>query len=101
MGCPRCGSAHVSASGRCGNCGALDASSVTVLTPAVAVPSPLSSSAETSLADPLAETALADSISKTSRRGQTPQLAIGPLVAGQTFGTRYHIIRPLGAGGMG
>jgi tetratricopeptide (TPR) repeat protein len=26
---------------------------------------------------------------------------MGPLYAGQTFGTRYHIIRALGAGGMG
>ena len=101
MGCPRCGSAHVLASGRCANCGALDTSSVTVLTPAVGVPSPLASSAETTLDNSTAETTLADSILNTPLGGRTPPLAIGPLVAGQTFGTRYHIIRALGAGGMG
>ena len=91
MGCPRCGSVHVSASGRCGNCGALDSSSVTVLTPAGAVPSPVASSAETTLAD---------QISNTPPAAQRA-FSIGPLTAGQSFGTRYHIIRALGAGGMG
>jgi len=92
MGCPRCGSAHVSASGRCGNCGALDSSSVTVLTPAVAVPSPAASDAET---------VLADHVSQIPSGGQRPVLSMGPLNAGQAFGTRYHIIKALGAGGMG
>src|SRR3954470_24039402 len=90
MGCPRCGSAFVS--GRCGKCGALDSSSVTVLTPAVAVPLPVS---------PDAETVLAEQVSATPPRAQTPAFAMGPLNAGQAFGTRYHIIRALGAGGMG
>jgi tetratricopeptide (TPR) repeat protein len=92
MGCPRCGNAFVSASGRCGKCGALDSSSVTVLTPAVAVPSPIS---------PDAETVLADQVSVTPPGAQHPVFSIGPLYAGQTFGSRYHIIRALGAGGMG
>ena len=88
MGCPRCGSSLVSPSGRCGNCGALDSSSVTVLTPAVAVPAPTAADAET---------VLADQASPGARFG----LPIGPLNAGQSFGTRYHIIKALGAGGMG
>jgi len=92
MGCPRCGSALVSASGRCGKCGALDSSSVTVLTPAVAVPTPIAHDAETILADQVAQTPTAVS---------RPTLSIGPLNAGQAFGTRYHIIKALGAGGMG
>src|SRR3954464_7766688 len=90
MGCPRCGSAFVS--GRCGKCGALDSSSVTVLTPAVAVPLPVS---------PDAETVLAEQVSATPPRAQTPAFSMGPLSAGQAFGPRYHIMRALGAGGMG
>ena len=31
----------------------------------------------------------------------TPGSAAGPLVPGEPFGSRYHIIRVLGAGGMG
>jgi eukaryotic-like serine/threonine-protein kinase len=91
MGCPRCGSTRVSASGRCGNCGALDSSSVTVLTPAVAVPAPTAADAETVLADQVSQTP----------PGARPGPPIGPLNAGQSFGTRYHIIKALGAGGMG
>jgi eukaryotic-like serine/threonine-protein kinase len=91
LGCPRCGSTLVSASGRCGNCGALDSSSVTVLTPAVAVPVPSAANAETVLADQASQTPL----------GARPGPPIGPLNAGQSFGTRYHIIKALGAGGMG
>ena len=90
MGCPRCGSAKISASGRCGNCGASDSSSVTVLTPAVAVSPSTSPNAETMLADP-----------QTPSSGQRFALSIGPLNSGQAFGTRYHIIKALGAGGMG
>ena len=92
MGCPRCGSALVSASGRCGNCGALDSSSVTVLTPVTGVAPPTA---------PDAETILAEEVSQTPAGAQRPVFAIGPLNAGQAFGTRYHIIRALGAGGMG
>jgi eukaryotic-like serine/threonine-protein kinase len=91
MGCPRCGSTLVSASGRCGNCGALDSSSVTVLTPAVAAPTPTAADAETVLADQVSQTPV----------GGRPGLPIGPLNAGQSFGTRYHVIKALGAGGMG
>jgi tetratricopeptide (TPR) repeat protein len=92
MGCPRCGSAKISASGRCGNCGASDSSSVTVLTPAVAV-SPSTT--------PNAETVLADQAAQTPSSGQPPAFSMGPLNSGQAFGTRYHIIKTLGAGGMG
>ena len=92
MGCPRCGSAHVTASGRCGNCGAFDSSAVTVLTPPTAAATPSVSST--------AETVLAGQVSQTPST-QQPPLSIGPLTSGQAFGTRYHIIRALGAGGMG
>ena len=94
MGCPRCGSVHISASGRCVKCGALDSSSVTVLTP------PVNGSPGTY--PPSAETTLADSESNTPlRRQYGSAVHEGPLSAGQAFGPRYHIIRVLGAGGMG
>jgi tetratricopeptide (TPR) repeat protein/tRNA A-37 threonylcarbamoyl transferase component Bud32 len=37
----------------------------------------------------------------SSGRTPPPKGAAGPLAAGQSFGSRYHIIRLLGAGGMG
>src|SRR6185295_2244535 len=92
MGCPRCGSAQMSASGRCVKCGALDSSSVTVLTPPVnGAPGTYPPSAETTLADP----------ESNNRRPYRSVIHEGPLNAGQAFGPRYHIIRALGAGGMG
>lgn len=91
MGCPRCGSVQISASGRCASCGALDSSSVTVMTPASgAAPYP-----------PSAETTLTPPVSNTSPGSFRPGAREGPLSAGQAFGPRYHIIRALGAGGMG
>ena len=92
MGCPRCGSVQISASGRCANCGALDSSSVTVMTPATGAPATYAPSAETTLAGPE---------SNTPPRPYRSAVHDGPLTAGQAFGPRYHIIRALGAGGMG
>src|SRR5512132_3119097 len=91
MGCPRCGSTQISASGRCAKCGALDSSSVTALTPVNGAPATYPPSAETTLASP-------ESYTPPRPTGHDP---VGPLAAGQTFGPRYRIIRPLGAGGMG
>ena len=92
MGCPRCGSTHISASGRCAKCGALDSSSVTVMTPVSGAPSAYPPSAETTLA--------ASQLNTPTRLGRLV-VHEGPLSAGQAFGPRYHIIRALGAGGMG
>ena len=58
-----------------------------------APPAAYSSSAETTLATPESN----QSSWTTSR----PAIHEGPLTAGQAFGPRYHIIRTLGAGGMG
>lgn len=73
--------------GRCPSCGAVsagDASSVTATLTPVPDPSPTIADGET-LAAPTAV---------RQREG-------GPLAVGQNFGTRYHIIRLLGIGGMG
>src|SRR5262245_28701443 len=99
MSCPRCGSVQISASGRCAKCGAMDSSSVTVLTPVTGAPAAYASSP---VADPSAETTLADPNSYTPPANRMAgHVQLGPLTAGQAFGPRYHIIRALGAGGMG
>ena len=93
MGCPRCGSDNVSATGGCDVCG-------TTSTLRVA-----STDAPTSLAIPPSETPPGfgplptTGPRATGRRATSP--AAGPLSAGQSFGPRYRIIRELGAGGMG
>jgi tetratricopeptide (TPR) repeat protein len=48
-----------------------------------------------------AETVLAERVAQIPSGPQRPALSIGPLSAGQAFGTRYHIIKAVGAGGMG
>src|SRR4026207_368352 len=95
MGCSSCGSDHVSASGRCDVCGAVDGSSLTVL----------STDAPTTLAVPSSEiptgfTPLPPGSTPAAGTSRA-SLAAGPLPAGQARGRRYHIIRMLGAGGMG
>ena len=74
MPCPHCGSDAVSPLGRCTNCGR-DAAASAAGEAATSV----------STAGPVAAAGV----------------ATGPLVPGQPFGSRYHIIRVLGAGGMG
>lgn len=94
MRCPRCGSDRVSESGRCDACGS-GGGSTTVLDPSSAttlgVPA---SSIPTGFTPFPASTA-------TPAQGHRVSAQAGPLNAGQAFGTRYHIIRVLGAGGMG
>src|SRR5829696_6122447 len=81
--CPSCGTEQTAPSPVCGTCGH----------------SFISADAATGIdvmslgARPDAETAAAGA----SATGRTT----GPLVVGQSFGPRYHIIRMLGAGGMG
>jgi serine/threonine protein kinase/tetratricopeptide (TPR) repeat protein len=95
MRCPRCGSDRVAASGRCDACEAVG-SSTTVL----------ASTSSTTLAVPASEiptgfTPLPPSAATPAHGNQRSAHAAGPLNAGQSFGRRYHIIRMLGAGGMG
>src|SRR6188472_667022 len=92
MGCPRCGSDRVSATGRCDACAARDSSNLTVLSSDTG---PFSSSAQTELAS-----SISSAVTPASGSAGAVRL-LGPLTAGQAFGPRYHIIRVLGAGGMG
>jgi eukaryotic-like serine/threonine-protein kinase len=121
MRCPRCGSDHVSASGQCDACGGAAVSTVTSFnsdapttlglpsdTPTAFTPLPRTVSTVTSFKSDAPTTLGLPSDTPTAftplpRTGTTAGLsrAAGPLTAGQAFGPRYHIIRVLGAGGMG
>src|SRR5687767_9586250 len=92
MRCPSCGGDSLSPSGRCSACGS------TVAPSAAATVISQSGSYTTGSMDPSdsnATTGLGAGVTRGSGR------MAGPLVAGQAFGPRYHIIRVLGAGGMG
>lgn len=89
MRCPSCGEAFVPVAGRCSACGALpDVIGAT----GPGVPGALSGAE--------ADTAAGPTIATSSPRAGAATTA-GPLQPGQAFGPRYHIIRVLGAGGMG
>src|SRR5437016_9031208 len=111
MTCPRCGAAVPPGAAQCAACGAARAPVVTagVLTPVadvtgfdtIAPPTPhdadttgLPDDIETSFADDPDETRLGGPSGAPAGDGRN-------LVPGQAFGTRYHIIRLLGIGGMG
>src|SRR5436190_1072304 len=116
MSCPRCGSFAPARAGRCPVCGRespAGAVGAGVLTPPLpspdakvthlgqASPSFADAESETVLRAP-DETVLATPPPGTmAGGGRTPQPGGGPLVVGQNFGSRYHIIRLLGSGGMG
>ena len=88
MICPRCGSATVAGSNRCSRCNATFDPSVPV---ALLTPPPASDETPTQFIDPTRETS-----------SRIPASAVnGPLQPGQAFGSRYHIVRTLGIGGMG
>src|SRR2546425_6712227 len=103
MVCRRCGG-ETGQLGRCTRCGALTGAVATgVLTPLPAQGTPSPDESETHLP--------ADAATTWTPPGMTPSVlpssapkpgtsATGPVVIGQSFG-RYHIIRFLGAGGMG
>src|SRR4051812_35426446 len=99
MICVRCGG-EVSATSPCSRCGtALDPVVATgILTPHPALVTP-EDGATGALDSP--PTGLSDA--PTGLGGSTPLTANsgGPLRAGQAFGSRYHIVRALGVGGMG
>src|SRR4029078_777712 len=115
MRCTRCGNDTLAANGFCSNC---DPGGVTGDTgiPASGLPGtgfpqserPTSAGFSGSASD--APTFLAPSFSDSNAAtalGTPPTpfkpmgYATGPLAVGQAFGPRYHIIRVLGAGGMG
>jgi serine/threonine protein kinase/Tfp pilus assembly protein PilF len=118
MACSRCGSSAAPVHGRCGICGHVEGDSPIVT--AVATPAPLGRPSDPgteagaeSVAGPSAPTEpQAEAPTYFAKATPDSQTVAGPgvryigtsgspLTAGQSFGTRYHIIRLLGKGGMG
>src|SRR5437870_8162148 len=108
MRCPRCGVDLAPGATRCVACRSSTAPAVAagVLTPPpdfnaqdapTTFPPDVATGGFTTLpsADP------GDADTHAPGIGGGPAVGSGPLKAGQTFGTRYHIIRALGIGGMG
>ena len=120
MVCQRCGRTVASSESFCGQCGARLERAVGVLTPlpddaptgfqpdvaAEAAPTVFANADETRLSPP-SEPEDPDATRLTPGRSVPPGgipvdgVDHGPLAVGQTFGSRYHIIRLLGIGGMG
>ena len=105
MSCAHCGNPAASPSGPCSVCGRTTTSALPdvatgVLTPPVPGPSGTGGADETRLAEP-GETRAYTGPSAGRTGGTAFGSNTGPLRVGENFGTRYHIIRPLGVGGMG
>ena len=93
MNCQRCGSDRLSPTGVCAVCGAPPVdTAVTMLAPAISGVM-ITSDNPTVLLAPMP--------SATAVLGSGTRHATASLSVGQAFGSRYHIIRQLGAGGMG
>jgi eukaryotic-like serine/threonine-protein kinase len=106
MKCPNCGGDVSEKGGRCPACETLLPSSVATgtLTP---VPG---EDAETIFSAPIpppksfpddADTTGLPPSAGGARHASSPKSARGPLTIGQQFGSRYHILKQLGIGGMG
>ena len=116
MACSRCGSSATPVNERCGICGHIDSDGLTVIAAVAAPPPP---ARDRDVAPPAASADTAHTgISSSEAVTSVPQAGAGsqtvaepgvrhvsttasPLTVGQKFGTRYHIIRLLGIGGMG
>ena len=102
MLCPRCGAVTRAAAGACRSCGAVFAETA-VATGVIPIdttglPPGASFGAQTSLGTADAATGADGTVHDRDTGGSR---ASGPLASGQAFGPRYHIIKLLGAGGMG
>ncbi len=103
MACPHCGNTAEPRQGLCVGCGS-PLTTPTVATGVMTPPPPsLSGEDETRVLD----APPGGSMSGAAQRGTNPATlaagggATGPLSIGQNFGSRYHLIRLLGTGGMG
>ena len=115
MNCPQCGSSAPALAGRCPVCGRKSTPQATVATSVLTPTPPGSDSEDTGLPTPFDSDAThlaspgqpgdpsppASTTGIPGGAGNTPPPSIGPLTVGQNFGSRYHIIRLLGTGGMG
>src|SRR5205823_2267604 len=115
MFCPHCRLETMGVGGHCTNCGKpLQQRSAQVatgvLTPPPSAVGPGSNADRTSPAELGREpvraaneltqlSPVSTGVAPGSGASRRP-VTTGPLESGQAFGTRYHIIRPLGAGGM-
>jgi len=101
MLCPDCGQETPAHLGHCSACrAALPSEQETrIATGTLTPPLPLQSG--DSADAPTALSGAANAGTSTSSSSAGPRTGVGPLFQGQSFGPRYHIIRLLGAGGMG
>jgi hypothetical protein len=104
MPCPRCGSGAAPLHGRCAQCGASVGSDSVPTAIGLATPLPVPNSDDN--ATQFGE------LGATAYAPPPPTVAVPPvattsthqtlgLTIGQNFGSRYHVIRVLGVGGMG
>src|SRR3954469_22326745 len=93
MSCVRCGSTASPVQGRCATCGTIASDGETTAAIGVATPVPMDSSPTAPTVAPEPGSTVADIAA-----GQT---MLGGVKIGQNLGSRYHIIKLLGAGGMG
>ena len=114
MLCPHCQTETLGVGGHCTNCGKALVQRHAQVATGVLTPPPSDSTSLTSPpqtvspAEPRPKppddlTAVAPSSPSGARGTGAARIlgTTGPLATGQAFGTRYHIIRPLGVGGMG
>jgi eukaryotic-like serine/threonine-protein kinase len=96
MYCSHCGGDTTFPSGRCNACGAKRPETIA----ATGVLTPIPTEAEPTRWENPGQTAAAPTINREPRASASNE-GTGPLSPGQAFGSRYHIIRVLGQGGMG
>src|SRR5438093_2864289 len=103
MVCPRCGQSTPLTVGRCPACGiALPHAAVAVaVIPVDTTGLPPDAGFGTSLGSAADAVTFGQTAATAATGVNVPAATAGPLKVGQSFGPRYHVIKLLGAGGMG
>ena len=111
MNCHSCGAPVPPTGSFCPSCGTAVDPERTLAGPTGVGQAPIASNAETIVDDATrlapgggesdTETAAGGDVTELSTNRPVARVIRGPLEEGQAFGSRYHIIRALGAGGMG